>query len=52
MMCDTPYHPEDPEGRWDYDSCPDPDEYWKEDGNFERYSDDYDDWYSKQDPYY
>ncbi|MBP3577322.1 MAG: hypothetical protein J6K15_04350 [Lachnospiraceae bacterium] len=41
-------HPDDPNGVWDYDSSPDPDEYWRQDGNFDRYDNDYDDWLNSQ----
>lgn len=41
-------HPDDPNGVYDYDSCPDPDEYWEKDGNLDRYDKDYDEWLAEQ----
>lgn len=41
-------HPDDLNGEWDYDSMPDVEEYFKEDGDLDRYSDDYDEWESSQ----
>lgn len=41
-------HPDDPNGDWDYDSMPDIEEYFEEDGDLDRYSDDYDEWESDQ----
>lgn len=43
-----PKHPDDRNGNWDYNSVPDIDKYLKEDGNLDRYSDDYDSWESDQ----
>jgi hypothetical protein len=44
-MC---YHPEDPDGEWDYDSKPDAEEYFEEDGNLDRFDHDYDEWEDSQ----
>ncbi|HYE09855.1 MAG TPA: hypothetical protein VEF53_06725 [Patescibacteria group bacterium] len=41
-------HPDDPNGDWDYASMPDIEEYFEEDGNLDRYSDDYDVWENEQ----
>ncbi|MGM7432616.1 hypothetical protein ABRZ22_25965 [Bacillus pacificus] len=42
------YHPNDPEGNWDYVSQPDIREYFEEDGNLDRYDEDYDKWEERQ----
>ncbi|MCT6515422.1 hypothetical protein N0B30_22600 (plasmid) [Bacillus subtilis] len=41
-------HPDDPEGNWDYNSCPDIEEYFDRDGNLDRYDKDYDKWEEEQ----
>ncbi|MBR3336842.1 hypothetical protein ACW4EZ_25295 [Bacillus toyonensis] len=42
------YHPDDPEGNWDYDTRPDIDDYFERDGNLDNYDEDYDEWEAEQ----
>ena len=42
------YHPDDPNGDYDYNSMPDVEEYFNKYGNLERYDKDYDKWEIKQ----
>lgn len=41
-------HPNDSNGNWDYDTQPNIEEYFKDDGNLDRYDKDYDKWEEKQ----
>lgn len=47
-MSNEHYHPNDPEGNFDYDSQPNPEEYFREDGNLDRFDKDYDKWEDDQ----
>ncbi|CAN7766203.1 hypothetical protein LJR153_007268 [Paenibacillus sp. LjRoot153] len=41
-------HPDDPQGNWDYDSRPDPEEYFERDGDLDQFDKDYDQWEEDQ----